>query len=109
MSCRVTWCLFQFEQNKLLGMKVSEWHVSLVSKLLVNESRGALNMNVLADSIMNSFEPTQTGTLSTLTFEQLVRNQHRKDVSRYFLACLQLVSILFVFNFISPSPNRTRD
>lgn len=77
-------------------MKISRWHSSLVDKIKSSQERGALNMNVLANTIMNKFPQPLNGEKPVLTFRELVKSQSRKDVPRYFLACLQLVSKIFI-------------
>lgn len=74
-------------------MRISQWHSSLVDKINLSHKRGALNMNVLASKIMDSFPQPKNGEKPMITFKDMVKNQDRKDVPRYFLACLQLVSI----------------
>lgn len=78
-------------------MKISKWHSSLVDKLQLSQKRGALNMNVLAEKIMGVFPQQEKQDKPIISFQQLVKNQNRKDIPRYFLACLQLVNIFILF------------
>lgn len=77
-------------------MKISRWHSSLVDKIKLSEKRGALNMNTLAGVIMDTFPQSRSEEKSMITFQKMVKNQDRKDIPRYFLACLQLVSTLTI-------------
>ncbi|KAL0276544.1 UNVERIFIED_CONTAM: hypothetical protein PYX00_004101 [Menopon gallinae] len=82
----------RFERNKELGMKIAEWHASLVQKIELSQKRGALNVDLLAGKVLKSFPETNSGDKPVISFRDLVKGQPRRDIPRYFFACLQLTN-----------------
>lgn len=84
------------QKRKDLVVQVSNWHESLRSKIAIAEERGVLNMDSLACKIMDDFPKDK----STISFKELVQEEPKTCVARYFLTCLQLVRN-FSYNFLS--------
>lgn len=80
-------------------MKIAEWHASLVQKIELSQKRGALNVDLLAGKILKSFPENSSGEKPVISFRDLVKDQSRRDIPRYFFACLQLVSCSFLVNW----------
>ncbi|KAK6640754.1 hypothetical protein RUM44_012451 [Polyplax serrata] len=81
-----------FAKNKELGLKISKWFEMISDKIKLSQKRGALNMKSLAVKIMNGFPAKTTEEKPVMPFQELVKAQSRRDIPRYFFACLQLAN-----------------
>ncbi|XP_069696291.1 condensin-2 complex subunit H2 [Periplaneta americana] len=73
-----------------IAKRVAEWERFIRPRLKVAHDRGYFDIHGIGTEILNSFP--KTSSKATLKFDQVVEDVPREDISRYFLAALQLAN-----------------
>lgn len=81
--------------------RVQAWHEMIQPRLLEAESRRDFDIHMYGSRILDAFG-ARAALGSRTSFAQVIHDQPKNEVARYFLATLQLVGTLFLvlYNFI---------